>query len=81
VTCREFVDFLMGYMDGELPSRQQGVFEQHMRMCPPCQVYLDAYAESVRLGRAVCSDPEGPVPEEVPEEFVRAILEARSADS
>ena len=77
MNCREFVEFLMGYLEGELPERQKGVFEQHMDDCPTCVTYLDTYRETVRLGREVCSEPEGPVPDDVPEGLVRAILAAR----
>ena len=78
MNCREFVDFLMGYLDDELPEGQKSVFEQHMADCPSCVTYLDTYRETVRIGREVCRDPEGPVPEEAPEALVQAILAARS---
>ncbi len=75
--CQEFVDFLMDYLDGELPEGERATFEEHMDECPPCVTYLDTYAETLRLGRTLCRDPEGPVPEDVPEGLVRAILAAR----
>lgn len=77
--CREFVDFLMAYLDGELPEAERATFQEHMAECPPCVTYLDTYAETVRLGQTLCRDPEGPVPEDVPEALVRAILAARKA--
>jgi anti-sigma factor RsiW len=80
VNCREFVDFLMEYLDGELPQRQRGVFEGHMEDCPSCVTYLDSYRETVRLGRELCADPEDPVPADVPESLVRAILAAREQE-
>lgn len=77
MNCREFVDFLMEYLDGEMPQRQRGIFEGHMEECPACVTYLDTYRETVRLGRELCADPEGPIPEGVPEDLVRAVLAAR----
>lgn len=77
MNCREFVEFLMDYLDGALPEEQQAFFERHMRDCPPCILYLDTYRETIRLGREACESPEGPVPDDVPEDLVRAILEAR----
>ena len=77
MNCREFVDFLMSYIDGELPSEQQLIFERHLGDCPSCQDYLDSYRETVRLGRNVCDSPEGRVPEDAPAELVQAILAAR----
>jgi anti-sigma factor RsiW len=80
VNCREFVEFMMGYLDAELSERQRVVFEAHMGDCPGCVTYLDTYRETVRLGREICADPEGPVPDDVPEDLVRAILAAREED-
>ena len=78
ITCREFVDFLMDYLEESLPEAERRVFELHMDACPSCVTYLDTYRETVRLGREICRDPEGPVPEEVPEGLVQAILAARA---
>ncbi len=79
MNCREFVDFLMAYLDDTLPGEQRKTFEGHMSECPTCVTYLDSYRETVRLGKAVCRDPEGPIPEEVPEQLVDAILASRKS--
>jgi anti-sigma factor RsiW len=72
-TCKDVADFLGDYVEGELPEAQAAVFEQHVGLCPPCLNYLDSYRATIRLSRS-CS--EDPLPE-MPEELVRAILEAR----
>ncbi len=77
MTCRELADFLMAYIDGELPAKQGTVFEEHVGLCPGCKNYLDSYRETITLGKSICQDPEGPVPHDVPEELVQAILIAR----
>ena len=76
MNCREFVDFLMEYLDGELARDAREVFEEHMEACPPCEVYLDTYRETTRLGKCIC-EPDGSLPQDVPEELVQAILAAR----
>ncbi len=78
MNCKEFVDFLMAYLDGELPQLQRQAFEQHIVDCPPCVLYLDSYKETVRLGQGL-SEPPGP--EEAPEDLVQAILAVRSCRS
>ena len=80
MTCRELADFLMSYLDGELPAKQHTVFEGHIDLCPGCKNYLDSYKETIDLGKSICQDPEGPVPHNVPEELVQAILAARRQD-
>ena len=77
MNCREFVDFLMAYIDGELPEAERSVFDAHMVDCPPCQTYLETYKETIRLGKAVCQTEGEAVPGDVPEELVQAILAAR----
>ena len=58
MTCREFVDFIMEYLDGELPSDVHTPFERHIALCPACDRYLrqdpgdgDGGPDGVREGR------------------------------
>ncbi len=80
MNCREFVDFLMSYLDGELEPESTRVFEEHMFLCPPCLTFLDTYKDTIRLGRFACEE-HGPAREEVPEELIQAILAARRKTS
>ena len=81
MTCQEFVDFIVGYLEGETREPERRVFESHLRMCPPCLAYLDSYKDTIALGKSACSEPDGPVPEHVPEQLVRAVLAARAQRS
>jgi anti-sigma factor RsiW len=67
----------MDYLSGGLSAHERTVFEEHLAECPDCVNYLDTYRETVHLGKAACGPPDEPVPEEVPEELVQAILAAR----
>lgn len=77
VTCRDFVDFLDDYLSGSLPEDRRAEFNSHLSQCPSCVAYMKTYRVSIALGRAALTRSEEPVPEEVPEELVRAILAAR----
>lgn len=72
-SCREFLEFLAAYLDGELPEGIRSDFEHHLTRCPACVHYLESYRETVRLGQ-LAYDLDGPVPDGVPEELVEAIL-------
>jgi anti-sigma factor RsiW len=76
-TCREFVEFLYAYLDGELPPEQARDFKAHLDLCPPCAHYLESYKCASELPRR-CAELErqGP-PADMPEDLVRAILKAR----
>jgi anti-sigma factor RsiW len=77
VTCREFADFIMGYLDRELPAEVQAPFERHISRCPACERYLHQYKATVAAGKAAFCAPEADVPDDVPEELILAILASR----
>ena len=64
----------MSYMDNELPDDQRAEFDRHMAACPSCVDYLKTYEKTVQLAKACADDP---VPADVPESRVQAILAAR----
>lgn len=79
--CREIADFLMAYVDGELPDDQRQVFDAHMTACPCCAKYLASYRTTVALGReALCGDDEHDTGD-LPDELIRAVLAARRLDA
>jgi len=78
VTCREFADFMMDYLSGELSSESRAEFDHHLSVCSNCRRYLASYRETVNLGKRAFADDDANVPAELPDEFVKAILAARS---
>ena len=77
ITCREFAEFLWAYLSGEVSPEQRFDFDAHMAVCPGCVAYLKTYEETVRLGKEAFVSPDDPVPADVPEELVQAILATR----
>lgn len=78
ITCREFEDFVQDYLDGELSVKQKSLFELHLRLCRECREYLTAYQRSLELGKRVFDESMANLPEEVPEDLIRAIVESRN---
>lgn len=76
MNCREFTEFVMAWIDGELPEDERATFEAHIQECPPCVRFLHSYQDTVRLGKAASADDES-VLQEVPERLIRAVLAAR----
>ncbi len=80
MTCRELIEFVMAYLDRELPEGQRAEFERHLAVCPSCVNYLETYKITVEMCRAACRDDlDKPVPSSVPAGLVEAILRARKA--
>ena len=75
MNCRECTDFLIDYLNGDLPAAQQRIFEGHLELCPPCLAYLESYRATLKLGELVREEPAEPLPEAM----VHAILAARAA--
>ncbi len=76
MTCRELCEFIMDYLDGEMPEAVRVPFERHIAQCPPCECYLRQYRATISAGRTACAGDED-VPASVPEELIRAILASR----
>ena len=79
MTCRELIEFLWRYVEGELDEREHATFDAHLAECADCVRYLASYRATTRLVREAFADSGGELPSDVPEELVRAILDARSS--
>ena len=77
MSCAELDGFLVEYLDGTLPPRERRILALHLFLCGECRSYLERYRRALALGRAVVQEPTAPVPDDVPEDLVRAILAAR----
>ncbi len=77
ITCRQFEDFIVGYLEGTLPDRQRKLFEFHLKTCRECNEYLAAYKASLnaaKQGMTACESVDLP---EVPEDLVAAVISSR----
>ena len=42
-TCKESIDLLLDYLDGDMPEEQARHLEEHLAACPPCIDFLRTY--------------------------------------
>jgi anti-sigma factor RsiW len=77
LSCREFVELLYDYLLGGLGAERTAEMNAHLAACPSCVAYLKSYEASIRMGRLALAASDDPVPAEVPEALVRAVLAAR----
>jgi anti-sigma factor RsiW len=72
--CRDFLERLSLYLDGDLPPAARRTVEQHLADCPCCEEVLDSLRETV----ALCHEKGRPgLPKDVrsrARERVRALL-------
>ena len=73
ISCEEFEDFVLEYLDGGLTPRQRFVFELHLKICSECRAYLQEYQRAMTLVEAQKKIQQT----DVPEDLIAAILDAR----
>lgn len=73
INCKECADFLMAYLDGDLPAAQKEAFETHLHLCPPCMRYIETYMQTMAMARAAHTPKTAPT-SALPEEMVKAIM-------
>ena len=81
MTCRQFTAFIADFLAGELPTLAREQFQHHLGLCANCARYLADYRAAIALGQQAFADLDAPVPDDVPQELVDAILRARRASS
>jgi len=74
MTCRDLADFLLDYIEGELPEPIRRQFDAHVAECPDCLNYLQQYRNTVRLTGLLVDDMSV---QPMPPDLVRAIVLAR----
>jgi predicted anti-sigma-YlaC factor YlaD len=49
ITCREVVELLNDFLEGELPEPQRVRVDEHLRGCNGCTTILEEFRETIRL--------------------------------
>jgi len=49
MTCPDYVDLMMAYLDDELDCEQKKVFEEHLASCPVCRGELEEFKRLNRI--------------------------------
>ena len=43
MTCREYKDMMMAYLDNELDTQEQQIFQDHVKTCAACRTELEEF--------------------------------------
>ena len=67
---------------GDLAAGERAEFDKHLAECPWCVAYLDSYRKTIELEQAAFAAAEDELlPDDVPDELIQAILQARVRSS
>ena len=79
LTCKEFNDFMVDYLEGDLPVWQKYMCWLHVKMCRECAYFIRQYRRVIVLGQNAFNSLDDPVPDSVPEELVKAAMAHRAS--
>jgi anti-sigma factor RsiW len=77
MTCQQLTDFIVDYRSGALSPDVRTQFDAHLAACTDCVAYLKSYEETIRLARGAYGQADDPIPADVPEKLVQAVLATR----
>ena len=49
ITCKELVEIVTDYLEGDMPAERRVLFEEHVAFCSWCRTYLDQMRQTIRL--------------------------------
>lgn len=55
-TCRELVELLSAYLDGDLPPAEAARVDEHVADCDGCDMVLDEFRDTIRLTGMLSED-------------------------
>ncbi len=56
LTCRELVQLVTDYLEGDLSKRDRRRFERHLRTCKDCPTYVQQMRDTIRLAGVLRED-------------------------
>lgn len=80
ITCEEFEKFIVDYLEDNLSVSKKHTFERHLKICPECIDYLDAYSKVRDVSSASVIMTSQHINSEVPDDLVKAVVDAMSSD-
>lgn len=78
ITCGEFEQFVVDYLDNNLEGSQLKAFERHLKICPECIDYIKHYKQTLELAsRTMETNGAFYKAGNPPEDLITAILDAQ----
>jgi len=74
--CRELVELVTQYLEGELPRRDRKRFDAHIADCDGCRAYLDQMRRTIRLTGLLTEEQ---IPERAKAELLQVFRDWKTA--
>jgi len=79
ITCREFEEFIIDYLEQSLPKEQVTLFERHLKLCRECRDYLAAYSTTRELSLILRDRSPDKMDMEIPADLITAVVDSIGA--
>lgn len=73
MTCRERVEYVSDYVDGELDAALRSAIDAHGGKCPPCKAFIKTLERTIEI---ICSQPRRPLSSQVKKKLATALRNA-----
>ena len=60
ICCKECLDLLHDYLEGELSPNMSASLEEHFADCPPCIAFVNTYKSTTNICRSALKETEIP---------------------
>ena len=71
-TCKDSINLLLDYLDGEMPAEEESHLHEHLSGCPPCVEFLRTYKATPGLCKRALARKMPPEVSAKLTEFLRA---------
>ena len=71
ICCKECLDLLYDYLEGELDTNTTKSLEEHFEDCPPCISFFNTYKSSTKICRDTLNQVE--IPEGVRDSLLKVL--------
>jgi len=79
IDCESLENFVVEFLDGQLPQETRQAFLKHIEECKHCKEYLQSYRKSIDLSKAALNGDDTNAANQdgaIPDKLVEAIMAA-----
>jgi len=77
IDCENLEQFIVDFLDDQLPTKTRLSFLEHIEECEHCNDYLKGYQKTISLSKAAFEAESAVEKVAMPEDLVNAILAAK----
>lgn len=73
VNCGEVVHSVYAFLDGEMKLEEVLVFKDHLKVCLPCQAYVQFEEKLINIIKSKCANDECKIPSTLMDKIRKAM--------